>query len=169
MHDTCIFRILKCRFWKGSAVAFHQRMGPIEIFILWGRSRIETRLWLVVFDGMQMGVGMKSKMVSGSFIGFVCLIQAFVILCDWLLILSHQDSNNNEEEVGFLDYLPSTSLQEKLLLFVQEHIFVEEKEESKGQTSSALKKHSTIFAALCRLCCKGASHCWPPYKVARWI
>uniref|UniRef100_A0A8B9R1Q6 SCD domain-containing protein n=1 Tax=Anas platyrhynchos TaxID=8839 RepID=A0A8B9R1Q6_ANAPL len=103
-------------------------------------------------------IGMKSKMVSGSFIGFVCLIQAFVILCDWLLILSHQDSNNNEEEVGFLDYLPSTSLQEKLLLFVQEHIFVEEKEESKEEERKDenyklddLHKKRSLLAAYCKL------------------
>ncbi|KFW95506.1 Cohesin subunit SA-2, partial [Phalacrocorax carbo] len=57
--------------------------------------------------------------------------KAFMILCDWLLILSHQDSNNNEEAVGLLDYLPNTSLQEKLLLFIQEHVFIEEEEESK--------------------------------------
>lgn len=55
-----------------------------------------------------------------------------MILCDWLLILSHQDSNNNEEAVGLLNYLPSTSLQEKLLFFIQEHVFVEEEEGSKG-------------------------------------
>ncbi|KAK4832432.1 hypothetical protein QYF61_023156, partial [Mycteria americana] len=57
--------------------------------------------------------------------------KAFMILCDWLLILSHQDSNNNEETVGLLEYLPNTSLQEKLLLFIQEHVFLEEEEESK--------------------------------------
>lgn len=55
-----------------------------------------------------------------------------MILCDWLLILSHQDSNNNEEAIGLLDYLPSTSLQEKLLVFIHEHVFMEEEEESKG-------------------------------------
>ncbi|XP_027302802.2 cohesin subunit SA-2 [Anas platyrhynchos] len=88
--------------------------------------------------------------------------KAFVILCDWLLILSHQDSNNNEEEVGFLDYLPSTSLQEKLLLFVQEHIFVEEKEESKDLTKEEerkdenyklddLHKKRSLLAAYCKL------------------
>lgn len=81
---------------------------------------------------MQSGIGVKSNMVSKSFFGFVCCIQAFMILCDWLLILSHQDSNNNEEAVGLLDYLPSTSLQEKLLLFIQKHVFMEEEQESKG-------------------------------------
>ncbi|XP_066839239.1 cohesin subunit SA-2-like isoform X3 [Anser cygnoides] len=88
--------------------------------------------------------------------------KAFVILCDWLLILSHQDSNNNEEAVGLLDYLPSTSLQEKLLLFVQEHIFVEEKEESKDLTKEEerkdescklddLNKKRSLLAAYCKL------------------
>ncbi|NXV76787.1 STAG1 protein, partial [Atlantisia rogersi] len=84
--------------------------------------------------------------------------QAFMILCDWLLILSHQDSNNNEEAVGLLDYLPSTSLQEKLLLFVQEHVFVEKKEGSKeeeGKEESCrldgLHNKRRLLAAYCKL------------------
>lgn len=81
---------------------------------------------------MRSGAGVRSNTVSKSFCGFVCFMQAFMILCDWLLILSHQDSNNNKEAVGLLDYLPSTSLQEKLLLFIQEHVFMEEEEEGKG-------------------------------------
>lgn len=80
---------------------------------------------------MQSGIGRKSDMVSKSFFGFVCLIQAFMILCDWLLILSHLDSNNNQEAVGLLGYLPNTPLQEKLLLFIQEHVFMDE-DEKKG-------------------------------------
>lgn len=55
-----------------------------------------------------------------------------MILCDWMLILSHQDSNNNGEAIGLMGYLPSTSLQEKLLVFIQEHVFMEEEEEGKG-------------------------------------
>ncbi|KGL90925.1 Cohesin subunit SA-2, partial [Charadrius vociferus] len=88
--------------------------------------------------------------------------KAFMILCDWLLILSHQDSNNNEEAVGLLDYLPSTSLQEKLLLFIQEHVFVEEEEESKDLTEEEerknescklddLHKKRSLLAAYCKL------------------
>ncbi|NXE21245.1 STAG2 protein, partial [Ardeotis kori] len=87
--------------------------------------------------------------------------KAFMILCDWLLILSHQDSNNKEEVVGLLDYLPSTSLQEKLLLFVQEHVFLEE-EESKDLTEEEEKKDEScklddlhkkrcLLAAYCKL------------------
>lgn len=88
--------------------------------------------------------------------------KAFMILCDWLLILSHQDSNNNEEAVGLLDYLPSTSLQEKLLFFIQEHVFVEEDEGSKGLTEEEerkdesckldnLHKKRSLLAAYCKL------------------
>ncbi|NXW58511.1 STAG2 protein, partial [Eurystomus gularis] len=88
--------------------------------------------------------------------------KAFMILCDWLLILSHQDSNNNEEAAGLLDYLPSTSLQEKLLLFVQEHVFMEEEEEGKDLTDEKetmdesyklddLHKKRSLLAAYCKL------------------
>ncbi|OXB80401.1 UNVERIFIED_CONTAM: hypothetical protein H355_003457, partial [Colinus virginianus] len=87
--------------------------------------------------------------------------KAFMILCDWLLILSHQDSNNNEEAVGLLDYLPSASLQEKLLFFIQEHVFVEE-EGSKGLTEEEQRKNESckldnlhkkrsLLAAYCKL------------------
>ncbi|XP_013806262.1 cohesin subunit SA-2-like isoform X1 [Apteryx mantelli] len=87
--------------------------------------------------------------------------KAFMILCDWLLILSHQDSNNNEA-AGLLDYPPSTSLQEKLLLFIQEHVFMEEEEESKDLTEEEerkdkncklndLHKKRSLLAAYCKL------------------
>ncbi|XP_075283688.1 cohesin subunit SA-2 isoform X5 [Opisthocomus hoazin] len=89
-------------------------------------------------------------------------VLAFMILCDWLLILSHQDSNSNEEAVGLLDCLPSTSLQEKLLLFIQEHVFMEEEEESKDLTEQEerqdescklddLHKKRSLLAAYCKL------------------
>ncbi|NXG62343.1 STAG2 protein, partial [Hemiprocne comata] len=88
--------------------------------------------------------------------------KAFMILCDWLLILSHQDSNNNEEAVGLLDYLPSMSLQEKLLLFIQEHVFMEKEDESKDLTEEEeredescklddLHKKRSLLAAYCKL------------------
>ncbi|NXX75053.1 STAG2 protein, partial [Urocolius indicus] len=88
--------------------------------------------------------------------------KAFMILCDWLLILSHQDSNNKEEAVGLLDYLPSASLQEKLLAFIQEHVFTEAEEESKDLRGEEerkdescklddLHKKRSLLAAYCRL------------------
>ncbi|NXP77167.1 STAG2 protein, partial [Ramphastos sulfuratus] len=85
--------------------------------------------------------------------------KAFMILCDWMLILSHQDSNNNGEAVGLRCYLPSTALQEKLLLFIQEHVFMEEKEGSKEEEERKdescglddLHKKRSLLAAYCKL------------------
>ncbi|NWI61578.1 STAG2 protein, partial [Calyptomena viridis] len=88
--------------------------------------------------------------------------KAFMILCDWLLILSHQDSNNNEEAVGLLGYLPNASLQEKLFLFIQEHVFMDEEEERKDLTEEEEKKDEScklddlhkkrsLLAAYCKL------------------
>ncbi|NWV17735.1 STAG2 protein, partial [Origma solitaria] len=86
--------------------------------------------------------------------------KAFMTLCDWLLILSHQDSNNNEEAFGLLGYLPNTSLQEKLLLFIQEHVFRGEEEERKDLTEEEedescklddLHKKRNLLAAYCKL------------------
>ncbi|NXS94362.1 STAG2 protein, partial [Jacana jacana] len=88
--------------------------------------------------------------------------KAFMILCDWLLILSHQDLNDNEETVGLLNYLPSTSLQEKLLSFIQEHVFLEEEEERKDLTEEEetkdesckledLHRKRSLLAAYCKL------------------
>ncbi|NXE31722.1 STAG2 protein, partial [Ptilorrhoa leucosticta] len=85
--------------------------------------------------------------------------EAFMILCDWLLMLSHQDSNNNEEAVGLLGYLPNTSLQEKLFSFIQEHVFMDEEEkkdvteEEKDESCKLddLHKKRSLLAAYCKL------------------
>ncbi|NWR27132.1 STAG2 protein, partial [Tachuris rubrigastra] len=88
--------------------------------------------------------------------------KAFMILCDWLLILSHQDSNNKEEAIGLLGYLPNTSLQEKLFLFIREHVFMDEEEEIKDLTEEKEKKDEScklddlhkkrsLLAAYCKL------------------
>ncbi|NWU12009.1 STAG2 protein, partial [Cephalopterus ornatus] len=88
--------------------------------------------------------------------------KAFMILCDWLMILSHQDSNNNKEAIGLLGYLPNASLQEKLFLFIREHVFVDEEEERKDLTEEEEKKDEScklddlhrkrsLLAAYCKL------------------
>uniref|UniRef100_A0A8C3RXQ9 Cohesin subunit SA n=1 Tax=Chelydra serpentina TaxID=8475 RepID=A0A8C3RXQ9_CHESE len=90
--------------------------------------------------------------------------KAFTILCDLLMILSHQSSGDNEA-VGALQYLPSTSLQSKMLLFIQDHVFTEEKEEIKGQPLSSysdgqekegyklndLHRRRSLLAVYCKL------------------
>ncbi|NXD35468.1 STAG2 protein, partial [Copsychus sechellarum] len=86
--------------------------------------------------------------------------KAFMMLCDWLLILSHLDSNNNEEAVGLLGYLPNTPLQEKLFSFIKEHVFMDEEEEKKDLTEEGkdetcklddLHKKRSLLAAYCKL------------------
>ncbi|XP_039244753.1 cohesin subunit SA-2-like isoform X4 [Pipra filicauda] len=86
--------------------------------------------------------------------------KVFMILCDWLLILSHQGSNNKEEAIGLLGYLPNTSLQEKLFLFIREHVFVDEEEERKDLTEEEkdescklddLHRKRSLLAAYCKL------------------
>ncbi|XP_027530596.1 cohesin subunit SA-2-like isoform X1 [Neopelma chrysocephalum] len=88
--------------------------------------------------------------------------KVFMILCDWLLILSHQDSNKKEEAIGPLGYLPNTSLQEKLFLFIREHVFVDEEEERKDLTEEEeekdescklddLHRKRSLLAAYCKL------------------
>ncbi|XP_067401809.1 cohesin subunit SA-2-like isoform X2 [Emydura macquarii macquarii] len=65
--------------------------------------------------------------------------KAFMILCDLLMILSHQGSSDGEA-VGLLQYIPSASLQSKMLLFIQDHVFREEEEEIKDLTEEEERK-----------------------------
>ncbi|EMP32579.1 Cohesin subunit SA-2, partial [Chelonia mydas] len=87
--------------------------------------------------------------------------EAFMILCDLLMILSHQ-SSGDDEAVGVLQYLPSTSLQSKMLLFIQDHVFTEEKEEIKDLTEEEerekegyklndLHRRRSLLAVYCKL------------------
>uniref|UniRef100_A0A8C8RVQ7 Cohesin subunit SA n=1 Tax=Pelusios castaneus TaxID=367368 RepID=A0A8C8RVQ7_9SAUR len=83
--------------------------------------------------------------------------QTFMILCDLLLILSHQASSD-DEAAGFLLYLPSTSLQSKMLLFIQDHVFREEEEEIKagqqkkeGYKLNELHRRRSLLAVYCKL------------------
>ncbi|TFK05494.1 DNA-binding protein RFX8 [Platysternon megacephalum] len=87
--------------------------------------------------------------------------KAFMILCDLLMIVSHQ-SSRDDEAVGVLQYLPSTSLQSKMLLFIQDHVFTEEKEEIKDLTEEEerekesyklndLHRRRSLLAVYCKL------------------
>lgn len=51
--------------------------------------------------------------------------QAFILLCDLLLILSHQGPEE-DSGLGLLFFVPDHVLQCKLLTFVKEHVFLEE-------------------------------------------
>ncbi|XP_044288872.1 cohesin subunit SA-2-like isoform X3 [Varanus komodoensis] len=82
--------------------------------------------------------------------------KAFMIVCDFLMVISHQDSSDD----GVLEYLPSTSLQSKMRLFIQDHIFSEEDEETKDWTEEAKKKIEVQrLNALHRKRCLLAAYC----------
>uniref|UniRef100_A0A4W3J7T6 Uncharacterized protein n=1 Tax=Callorhinchus milii TaxID=7868 RepID=A0A4W3J7T6_CALMI len=51
--------------------------------------------------------------------------QAFVVLCDLLMVFSHEVVGSEQ-----LPYLPEASLQSELLAFVLKHVFGEQQEES---------------------------------------
>ncbi|KAH0624655.1 hypothetical protein JD844_032328 [Phrynosoma platyrhinos] len=87
--------------------------------------------------------------------------KAFAILCDLLMIISHQDSSD-DGTVELLEYLPSSSLQTKMLLFIQDHVFTDKEEETKDlmdeedrkkerQKLDALHLKRCLLAAYCKL------------------
>uniref|UniRef100_A0A8C4VMC2 Cohesin subunit SA n=1 Tax=Gopherus evgoodei TaxID=1825980 RepID=A0A8C4VMC2_9SAUR len=84
--------------------------------------------------------------------------KAFMILCDLLMIVSHQSSRDDEA----LGVLPSACLQSKMLLFIQDHVFTEEKEEIKDLTEEEerekesyklndLHRRRSLLAVYCKL------------------
>nr|XP_028583622.1 cohesin subunit SA-2-like isoform X3 [Podarcis muralis] len=64
--------------------------------------------------------------------------KAFMILCDLLMIVSHQGLSDGLIEC--VEYLPSSSLQSKLLFFVEDHVFAEEPKEFRVLTGEEVKK-----------------------------
>uniref|UniRef100_A0A803T3T5 SCD domain-containing protein n=1 Tax=Anolis carolinensis TaxID=28377 RepID=A0A803T3T5_ANOCA len=95
---------------------------------------------------------------KGNYSFCICLLlQGFAILCDLLMIVSHQDSSD-DETVESLDYLPSSSLQTKMIIFIQDHVFTDEEEETKeedrkkeSQKLDALHLKRCLLAAYCKL------------------
>ncbi|XP_060625830.2 cohesin subunit SA-2-like [Anolis sagrei] len=85
--------------------------------------------------------------------------KAFALLCDLLMVISHQDSSD-DETVESLDYLPSLSLQTRMIIFIQDHVFNDEEEETKDLTEEDdRKKESQKLDALHLKRCLLASYC----------
>uniref|UniRef100_A0A672S8J3 Cohesin subunit SA n=1 Tax=Sinocyclocheilus grahami TaxID=75366 RepID=A0A672S8J3_SINGR len=84
--------------------------------------------------------------------------QAFTILCDLLLIFSHQIISGGREALEPLVYTPEASLQSELLNFILDHVFIDQDEDSNnGQQDDeagkieALHKRRNLLAAYCKL------------------
>lgn len=61
---------------------------------------------------------------------FFFLSQAFTILCDLLLIFSHQMVSGGREHLEPLVYSPEDSLQSELLSFILNHVFIDQDDDT---------------------------------------
>uniref|UniRef100_A0A673YE44 Cohesin subunit SA n=1 Tax=Salmo trutta TaxID=8032 RepID=A0A673YE44_SALTR len=86
--------------------------------------------------------------------------QAFTILCDTLMIFSHQIVSSSREQLEALIYTPDSSLQAELLNFILDHVFIDQDDDNNstdGQHDDeaskieALHKRRNLLAAYCKL------------------
>ncbi|KAM4797705.1 LOW QUALITY PROTEIN: cohesin subunit SA-2-like [Urocitellus parryii] len=86
--------------------------------------------------------------------------QAFTILCDILMIFSHQIMSGGRDMLEPLVYTPDSSLQSELLSFILDHVFIEQdddnnsadgQQEDEASKIEALHKRRNVLAAFCKL------------------
>uniref|UniRef100_A0A673MXT8 Cohesin subunit SA n=1 Tax=Sinocyclocheilus rhinocerous TaxID=307959 RepID=A0A673MXT8_9TELE len=84
--------------------------------------------------------------------------QAFMLLCDLLMIFSHQLVTGGREALQPLVFNPDSTLQNELLNFVLDHVFIDQDdenqkgdEEDEANKIEALHKRRNLLAAFCKL------------------
>ncbi|CAM9222717.1 unnamed protein product, partial [Lampetra planeri] len=86
--------------------------------------------------------------------------QAFMLLCDLLMIFSHQLISGGREGLQPLVFNPDSTLQNELLNFVLDHVFIDQDDESQSiegdeedeaNKIEALHKRRNLLAAFCKL------------------
>ncbi|XP_038584844.1 cohesin subunit SA-1a [Micropterus salmoides] len=86
--------------------------------------------------------------------------QAFMLLCDLLMIFSHQLTSGGREGLQPLVFNPDGTLQNELLNFVLDHVFIDQDDESQSMEGDeedeankieALHKRRNLLAAFCKL------------------
>ncbi|CAB1433204.1 unnamed protein product [Pleuronectes platessa] len=85
--------------------------------------------------------------------------QAFMLLCDLLMIFSHQLVSGGREGLQPLVFNPDGALQSELLNFVLDHVFIDQDDESQMEGDEedeankieALHKRRNLLAAFCKL------------------
>uniref|UniRef100_A0A671WND8 Cohesin subunit SA n=1 Tax=Sparus aurata TaxID=8175 RepID=A0A671WND8_SPAAU len=82
--------------------------------------------------------------------------QAFMLLCDLLMIFSHQLVSGGREGLQPLVFNPDSTLQNELLNFVLDHVFIDQDdekgdEEDEANKIEALHKRRNLLAAFCKL------------------
>uniref|UniRef100_A0A7N6BDM6 Cohesin subunit SA n=1 Tax=Anabas testudineus TaxID=64144 RepID=A0A7N6BDM6_ANATE len=86
--------------------------------------------------------------------------QAFMLLCDLLMIFSHQLISGGREGLQPLVFNPDSTLQNEVLNFVLDHVFIDQDDESQSMEGDeedeankieALHKRRNLLAAFCKL------------------
>ncbi|XP_075876525.1 cohesin subunit SA-2-like isoform X1 [Nelusetta ayraudi] len=86
--------------------------------------------------------------------------QAFIVLCDLLLMFSHQIMSSGREQLEPLVLSPDSSLQAELLNFIVDHVFIDQdddsnstdgQQEDESRKIEALHKRRNLLAAYCKL------------------
>ncbi|MEQ2246913.1 Cohesin subunit SA-1 [Ilyodon furcidens] len=86
--------------------------------------------------------------------------QAFMLLCDLLMIFSYQLINGGREGLQPLVFNPDSTLQNELLNFVLDHVFIDQDDENQSMEGDeedeankieALHKRRNLLAAFCKL------------------
>lgn len=63
---------------------------------------------------------------------FCSALQAFMLLCDLLMIFSHQLMTGGREGLQPLVFNPDSGLQSELLSFVMDHVFIDQDDENQS-------------------------------------
>ncbi|KPP72993.1 cohesin subunit SA-2-like, partial [Scleropages formosus] len=88
------------------------------------------------------------------------LSSAFTVLCDMLLIFSHQIVSSGRDMLELLVYSPDSSLQSELLNFILDHVFIDQddddnstdgQQDDEASKIEALHKRRNLLAAYCKL------------------
>uniref|UniRef100_A0A3Q2Y4V0 Cohesin subunit SA n=1 Tax=Hippocampus comes TaxID=109280 RepID=A0A3Q2Y4V0_HIPCM len=98
--------------------------------------------------------------VSNQRVQSIRSAQAFMLLCDLLMIFSHQLTTGSREGLQPLVFNPDGTLQNELLNFVLDHVFIDQDDESQSMEGDeedeankieALHKRRNLLAAFCKL------------------
>uniref|UniRef100_A0A9J7ZF96 Cohesin subunit SA n=2 Tax=Cyprinus carpio TaxID=7962 RepID=A0A9J7ZF96_CYPCA len=79
--------------------------------------------------------------------------QAFMLLCDLLMIFSHQLTTGSREGLQPLVFNPDSTLQNELLNFILDHVFIDQDDENQSMANKieALHKRRNLLAAFSKL------------------
>uniref|UniRef100_A0AAQ6AC56 Cohesin subunit SA n=1 Tax=Amphiprion ocellaris TaxID=80972 RepID=A0AAQ6AC56_AMPOC len=148
---------LICFIFLSIQIVIHA-MQCTHYIILWHLAKIMINRIFLLFLAF---IHFLSFLVSVFINAYVlCLFQAFTILCDLLLIFSHQIMSSGREHLESLVYMPDSSLQAELLNFILDQVFIDQDDDSNstdGQQDDeaskieALHKRRNLLAAYCKL------------------